>query len=388
MTITAFNKFITDKYPELYNSAHLSTFAFKKIPWDISSYIYRFMHSQGHDRDKWLQPFIRMLLLFRKHAVNAIPIFDGKAPPEKAEERADRAEQKTKSDEKCIGLRLDLQRYKTAGIKSQELIKFMKQIKIREINEERAFQFRSLLNPTNTKNESSQGVVVDDNVEINPAKIEAELDSRERNLFTVNPEDIILLKKLLTTFKIPYFQAPDEAEALGCYLVKKGLADAIFSLDSDCIAYGTPTIINNIDLGTGECKIFYHEEVCETLDLTPSELISVCILCGTDYNRHVKNITGIGPVKAIKLIQEYKTVEAADAAKKLPRYKKDDPETGLRYDRNVELFSLSYPDIKNVPVWDLRIDLKEIAAFVKEHDLYCDMDEIKELWQPPKITFA
>lgn len=387
MTITAFNKFIADKYPDLYSTVHLSKFAFKKIPWDISSYIYRFMHSQGHDRDKWLQPFIRMLFLFRKHAVNVVPIFDGKAPPEKAEERNDRAEQKTKSDEKCLGLRLDLQRFKSAGIKSPELVKFMKQIKIREINEERAFHHHSLLHASKTKNESIEGVIVDDSVIINPSKIEAELDSRERNLFAVKPEDIILLKDLLTVFKIPFFQAPDEAEALGCYLVKQGLADAIFSLDSDCIAYGPEIIINNIDLDSEECRILRHTEVCEALDLTPAELVSVCILCGTDYNRHVKNVTGIGPVKAIKLIQEYKTIEGIDKAKKLTRHNKDDPETGLRYDRNIELFSLSYPDIKSVPIWDLRIDEKQISAFIKEHDLYCDMNEIKELWQPPKIVF-
>jgi 5'-3' exonuclease len=387
MTITRFNKFISDNYEDLYTTMHLSEFAFKKVPWDIASYIYSCMHSQGQDRDKWLQPFIRMLLLFRKHAVNVIPIFDGKAPPEKAEERADRAEQKTKSDEKCIGLRLDLQRFKTSGIKSPELIKFMKQIRIREVNEERAFHFRSLLHASKSKDEADEGIIVGDDVKIEPSKIEAEITGRERNLFTVAPEDIILLKNLLNVFKIPFFQAPDEAEALGCYLVKQGLADAIYSLDSDCIAYGPSMIINNIDIATGDCRILRHAEVCDALELTPSQLVDVCILCGTDYNRHVKNIKGVGPVRAVKIIQEYKTVEAADNAKKLPRDNKDDPDTGLRYARNIELFSLSYPDIKTVPVWDLRIDTKEIEAFISKHELYCNMDEIKELWQPPKIHF-
>src|SRR5437016_14680972 len=102
MTITGFNKFIADKYPHLYHSSHISEFAFKKVPWDISSYIYTFIHSKGKDTKKWLQPFVSMLLLFRKYSVNVVPVFDGKAPPEKSEERADRAEQKTKSDEKYL----------------------------------------------------------------------------------------------------------------------------------------------------------------------------------------------------------------------------------------------------------------------------------------------
>jgi flap endonuclease-1 len=40
--------------------------------------------------------------------------------------------------------------------------------------------------------------------------------------------------------------------------------------------------------------------------MTMDEFIDLCILCGCDYT---KNIGGIGPVRAFKLIKEESTIE-------------------------------------------------------------------------------
>ena len=41
-------------------------------------------------------------------------------------------------------------------------------------------------------------------------------------------------------------------------------------------------------------------------DMDMNEFIDLCILCGCDYT---KNIGGIGPVRAFKLIQDEKNIE-------------------------------------------------------------------------------
>ena len=357
------------------------------MPWDVSSYIYRFMYSQGQDRNKWLNPFINMLMLFRRNCVNVVPIFDGKAPPEKAEERADRTDQKTKTDERCLNLRLELDRYKKVGIRGAELVHFMKQLKIRQYNAQLATRFRSMMRPGSEKDEAKDGLEIGDDVEIDVAAIEGEIDQREKNLFTITPEDLVLLKGLLTVLKIPYMEAVDEAEAHCCYLIRAGLADAVFSLDSDCLAHLAPVIINEVDLGSGECRVLHLDEVLEELELTPTQLQLFCVLCGTDYNRAVKNVAGVGPVNALKLAREFDSMDALEKSGKLRPKEKDKP-IELRYKRNIELFSLSYPEIKNVPVWDLRVDFAAVEAFVHKHSLSCDMALVRSLWKPPKVVFA
>lgn len=44
----------------------------------------------------------------------------------------------------------------------------------------------------------------------------------------------------------------------------------------------------------------------KSLNLTMDEFIDMCILCGCDY---VPRISGIGPVKAYKMIQEHKNLD-------------------------------------------------------------------------------
>ena len=47
-------------------------------------------------------------------------------------------------------------------------------------------------------------------------------------------------------------------------------------------------------------------KVLRSLDLTYEQFVDLCILCGSDYTN---TISGIGPVKAYKYIQECKNIE-------------------------------------------------------------------------------
>jgi 5'-3' exonuclease len=214
--------------------------------------------------------------------------------------------------------------------------------------------------------------------------LEEYLENREKNIFSILPEDFTLLKTTFDKFKIPYLNAPDEAEALCNYLVINGLADATFSLDSDCIAYKVPILINDLNTVTGICKVITYSKLCEELELTPEELTLFCCILGTDYNRHTKMVKGVGPVTAIKMIKKWKTYEALKINEKKFQLEED----GLRYSKCLELFNLSYPQFTAVPIWDNNIDVDDIVNFLYSNQLYCDKDKLISLWKPPKIIFT
>jgi 5'-3' exonuclease len=395
MGIDGLNKLIREKHAELYHYLPLHSFAFKKISWDVSSWIYQFLYRQGQEGNDWLQPFIQLILLFRKNAINMVPIFDGKAPPEKDEEHAERSERKNASDERCLNVRIELQRYKNSGICNAVLKDFMKRLKAAEEKEAPA-KHVSLLRPLKTlppkqiekedAKDDTKEDVKEEEIKIDVEAIEADLDQKERNLFRITSENLSLLKELFGIFKIPFFQAKDEAETLACYMTRSHLVDAVFSLDSDCLAHLAPVIINEINYVTGVCRVLYLEEVLNTLELSPSRFQMFCILSSCDYNRKVKNLVNIGPVTALKLAKEFPDFESLFKSGRM-RLKDQTKTDGLRASRCIELFNISYPEITNVPVWDLRINTDEISTWLRSHNLVCDIEQVKWLWRPPVVVF-
>ncbi|UZJ56389.1 hypothetical protein CBS101457_005709 [Exobasidium rhododendri] len=110
---------------------------------------------------------------------------------------------------------------------------------------------------------------------------------------------------------------PHEAEALASMLVRKKLADAVVSEDSDVLLYGVPLIrgimghkgLEYIDSMKARYSLFPP-----STEVTPEEgeavslkqMLDFALLCGTDFNR---TVPGIGSVTALKLIREYKSID-------------------------------------------------------------------------------
>ncbi|WP_400207816.1 flap endonuclease-1 [Candidatus Methanomassiliicoccus intestinalis] len=125
---------------------------------------------------------------------------------------------------------------------------------------------------------------------------------------------------LLTYLGLPIIQAPCEGEAQAAYMAMKGDVWAASSQDFDSLLFGAPRLVRNLNItgrrkmpGGREYKDIFIEEVelqrvLEENGLESREqLISLCILIGTDYN---KGIRGIGPKKGLKLIRQYGTASA------------------------------------------------------------------------------
>ncbi len=122
-------------------------------------------------------------------------------------------------------------------------------------------------------------------------------------------------KELLDALGFPVIQAPSEGEAQAAFMVKQGDFYAEVSQDYDCLLFGVPRMVQNLTISERKKtknKLSYEKvrpvivELKETLEkneLTQDQLIVIGILVGTDFN--IGGIKGIGPHKAIKLVQKH-----------------------------------------------------------------------------------
>lgn len=134
--------------------------------------------------------------------------------------------------------------------------------------------------------------------------------------------DIVESSRILLTYMgIPVVQAPEEGEAQAAYMAAKGDVWAASSQDYDALLFGAPRLVRNLNI-TGRRKMpgskEYRDIHIEVVELTKvleanglqdrEQLIDLCILMGTDYDRGIR---GIGPKKGLKLIKEQGTLEKA-----------------------------------------------------------------------------
>ena len=145
---------------------------------------------------------------------------------------------------------------------------------------------------------------------------------------------------------VPVIEAPSEAEAQCAQLCKENAVYAISTEDMDSLTFATPKLVRHL-MAPASQKVavmeFDHSKVLEGLNLTQEQFVDLCILCGCDYT---DKIGGIGPIRALQLIQKHgsieKVLENLDAAK----YKIPDP---FPYEEARKLFKepnvLSGPDL-------------------------------------------
>ncbi|MGB1586304.1 MAG: flap endonuclease-1 [Thermoplasmatota archaeon] len=126
-------------------------------------------------------------------------------------------------------------------------------------------------------------------------------------------------KHLLRSLGIPVIEAPSEGEAQAAWMAKEGIVDAAASQDFDALLFGTPRLLRNVTV-TGRRKLpgkqvwvdvtpeeIRLEESLAKAELTREQLVDAALLVGTDFNPGIK---GIGPKKALALIQKEGSLEA------------------------------------------------------------------------------
>lgn len=120
----------------------------------------------------------------------------------------------------------------------------------------------------------------------------------------VTDEMIDESKRLLDAMGLPVIQAKSEGEAQCAKICIDGKTFATVSQDFDALLFGSPRTIRNLSMS--------RAETLEMIDLakqklTREQFILIGILAGTDYNP--KGVAGIGPKKALALVEKLKTLE-------------------------------------------------------------------------------
>ena len=125
-------------------------------------------------------------------------------------------------------------------------------------------------------------------------------------------------RELLRLLGLPTIQAPSEGEAQAAHMARTGAVWAAASKDYDTLLFGAPRLLRFLTISGKEflpSKGVFRPIVPECIDLdeqlrrwgiTHDGLVDLAILVGTDFNDGVK---GIGPKKALKLVQEHGRIE-------------------------------------------------------------------------------
>ena len=125
-------------------------------------------------------------------------------------------------------------------------------------------------------------------------------------------------RELLRLLGLPVVQAPGEGEAQAAHMARQSAVWAAASKDYDTLLFGAPRLVRFLTISGKEflpSKGTSRPIVPETIDLdaqlerwqiSREGLIDLAILVGTDFNEGVR---GIGPKKALKLVQEYGRIE-------------------------------------------------------------------------------
>ncbi|XP_060119818.1 flap endonuclease 1-like, partial [Heteronotia binoei] len=100
--------------------------------------------------------------------------------------------------------------------------------------------------------------------------------------------------------------APAEAEATCAALVKAGHASCTATEDLDALPFGSLLLLRHLNAKKGVLEEISLPVLLEKLGMTQEQFVDLCILLGCDY---CGKIRGLGPKKALKLLQQHGNIE-------------------------------------------------------------------------------
>jgi flap endonuclease-1 len=125
-------------------------------------------------------------------------------------------------------------------------------------------------------------------------------------------------RELLRLMGLPTIQAPSEGEAQAAHMAATSPHIWAASKDYDSLLFGAPRLVRFLSISGKEflpSRGTFRPIVPETIVLASlleswrisrAELVDLAILVGTDFNDGIK---GIGPKKALKLVQQHGRIE-------------------------------------------------------------------------------
>lgn len=140
-----------------------------------------------------------------------------------------------------------------------------------------------------------------------------------RASWRLGKEHVDLFKNVMSALGLPVLEAKHDAEQLCSLLARDGHVAAVYSADSDTMAFGAPLIIKEIagyvknEYGqqVPACTVWNRQEIISDLGLSEESFIDLCILCGCDYNTRGDKppVENISYKRAYYLIKTYNLIE-------------------------------------------------------------------------------
>ena len=250
----------------------------KKIAVDISIYMYKYAGD-----DTLIENIYLMLSLFRHYNITPIFVFDGKPPTEKKSLLQKRRENKKEAE--------------------------------KEYN-----RLQSLLSVDEDKLDTEDKQEIINNMDI-----------LKKQFVYINNETINLVKELIRSHGMTYYDAHGEADELCALLVMKNKVWACLSEDMDMFVYGCPRVLRYISLMNHTIVLYDTKEILQMLGISEKELREICVLSGTDYHSNIhihktetssvennKNNTRLH--KTLKLFKKYHNDKIKNNNQNLPFY--------------------------------------------------------------------
>ena len=116
------------------------------------------------------------------------------------------------------------------------------------------------------------------------------MNTLQRKCIYVDATVVKRAQALLDAYGMKYIQAHGEADGLCAALVKKNMAYACFSEDTDLFAYGCPRVLKYLSLLHHTAVMYELPTICGDLSMNFEDFQTMCILAGTDYNEPKLNI--------------------------------------------------------------------------------------------------
>lgn len=257
MGILGLAKLIADIAPSAIRENEIKNYFGRKVAIDASMCLYQFLIAvrsdgaqlttvDGEPTSHLMGMFYRTIRML-EHGIKPVYVFDGKPPDLKSGELAKRAERREEAQKA-------LEKAEEAG-NAEEVEKF------------------------------------------------------NRRLVRVTKEHAREAQELLKLMGVPYVEAPCEAEAQCAALAKAGKVYGTATEDMDALTFGSNVLLRHLTFSEARkmpVKEFSYEKVLQGFELTSTEFIDLCILLGCDYCEGIK---GIGPKRAIELINTYRDIE-------------------------------------------------------------------------------
>ena len=344
MGINSLHPFLRKNCPDIYETISLSEYAFKKVAIDTSLFLCKFKAICG---DRWLSAFINLVSCLRRNELHCVFIYDSGCVQEKEEERAERRRQQEKNKQRVAELDEAYEKYELTGEITKILLDLYEKAKD-------SVKTKSFIKRTS---DSVDMKVVKDKIE-----------KMRGHILDISKDDFELTKELFNILKIPFYDAPLEAETMCADLCKRGLVDCVLTEDTDVLAYSCPIFLSKIDTTEDTCVRIHFKDILDNLEIKESQFLDLCIMCGCDYN---KNIPKVGSQTAFKYLKKYGTIDEIE--------KNTHHDTSiLNYKRTRDIF-LNYPrsPIKTIPFCGSP-DLKKLEKFVLKTNLNINFENLKK----------